>query len=274
MNTFQPKGIVSLQNFITSINIKSIKELFIKKNVKKYGLPIKIDIIKGILDYYDSNSDSVIQINFEDELKEMLWQITNDIKSEIDISNSKLNNKEKFKYWNTILKSFEYIEDNNYEIISMFAVCLKPSEEIKDYLRVKYQFPLEIKINTVSYFTLKPKYSRADLQKIYDCMDDNSFVDADEYSFDDFYSVLNYVDTEKVLKFSTSTENMVCLLNEISNLFSDLTRKKIQESGRFITKSGKTLSVSNYENTINRIKNKSNSDLNSIRVFFSENFPK
>ena len=105
-------------------------------------------------------------------------------------------------------------------------------------------------------------------------MDDNSFVDADEYSFDDFYSVLNYVDTEKVLKFSTSTENMVCLLNEISNLFSDLTRKKIQESGRFITKSGKTLSVSNYENTINRIKNKSNSDLNSIRVFFSENFPK
>ncbi|WP_452219971.1 hypothetical protein [Lacinutrix salivirga] len=274
MNTFQPTAIVNLQNFIHPTNVERLINKFIKKYINEEEQPLNIDYSKGIISYYSAINNEVLETKFETELKELLWKITNDIKSEIDLSNVKLNNKEKFKYWNTILNSFEYIEDDNFEVISTFPICLKPSEEIKDYLKKKYQFPLELENNEVSYFTLKPKYSRKDLQKIYDFMDDNLFIDADEYSFEDFYSVLNYIEIKETVRFNTSTENIVCLLNEMSNLFIDLTRKRIEESERFKTKSGAILSVSNYESTINRIKNKSNSDLDKIRAFFSENFPK
>ena len=254
MNNFQPNAIINFQNFVNLTNIKRLIKKFIKKNVNEEEQPLNIDYSKGIVSYYCSINDKVLETKFETELKELLWQLTNDIKSEIELSNTKLKTKEKYKYWNNILSSFNYIENDNFEVISTFPICLKPSEEIKD--------------------SLKPKYSRRDLEKIYYFMDDNLFIDADEYSFEDFYSVLNYIEIKDTFRFNTSTENLVCLLNEMSNLFADLTRKKIEESERFKTKSGTILSVSNYESTINRIKNKNNSDLDKIRAFFSENFPK
>jgi len=274
MDNFQSTAIVNLQNTLHDNNIEHLIKRFIKKHIREEEQPIEINKSKGIISYYDSIHDKVEEIKFENELNDLLWNITNDIKSEIDLSNVKLTNKERVKFWNNILKSFDYIEETHYDVISTFPICLKPSEEIKDYLNKKYQFPLEKDNNGASYFTLKPKYSRRDLENIYDFIDDNLYLDADEYSFEDFYSVLNYIDSKETIRFSTSTENIVCLLNEMSNLFTDLTRKKIEESERFKTKSGAILSVSNYENTINRIKNKSNSDLDSIRAFFSKNFSK
>tara|TARA_R110002111_G_scaffold262856_1_gene341866 strand:- start:7607 stop:8431 length:825 start_codon:yes stop_codon:yes gene_type:complete len=274
MNNFQPNAIINFQNFVNLTNIKRLIKKFIKKNVNEEEQPLNIDYSKGIVSYYCSINDKVLETKFETELKELLWQLTNDIKSEIELSNTKLKTKEKYKYWNNILSSFNYIENDNFEVISTFPICLKPSEEIKDYLNKKYHFPFVTDNNSASYFSLKPKYSRRDLEKIYYFMDDNLFIDADEYSFEDFYSVLNYIEIKDTFRFNTSTENLVCLLNEMSNLFADLTRKKIEESERFKTKSGTILSVSNYESTINRIKNKNNSDLDKIRAFFSENFPK
>lgn len=274
MDNFQSSAIVNLQNFLHTTNVERLIKRFIKKHINEEEQPLNIDYLKGIISYYSAIDDEVLEIKFEIELKELLWKITNDIKSEIDLSNIKLTNRERKKFWNNIIKSFDYIEETHYDVISTFPICLKPSEEIRDYLNKKYQFPLEMQKNRFSYFTLKPKYSRKDLEKIYTFLDDNSFIDADEHSFEDFYSVLNYIDSKKTIRFKTSTENIVCLLNELSHLFTDLTRKKIEESERFKTKLGSILSVSNYESTISRIKNKSNSDLNSIRAFFSENFPK
>ncbi|OBX21552.1 MULTISPECIES: hypothetical protein [Bizionia] len=274
MNTFQPTAIVNFQNFIHSSNIERLIKNFIKQHVNEEEQPLNIDSSKGIITYYNDIDDKVLEIKFETQLKELLWKVTNDIKVEIDLSNAMLSQKEKKKYWDTILMSFDFMLESNQGVFSTFPICIKPSEEIKDYLKIKYQFPFENQYDSPSYFTLKRNYSRADLKKIYNFMDDFSFIDADKYSFDDFFSIFNYKDVKLVLQFDTSTEVMVCLLSEISYLYTDFTRKKIHESARFITKSGKVLSVSNYENTIKRIESKSNSDLNNIRKFFSENFPK
>lgn len=274
MDKFNPTAIVNLQNFLHTTNIERLKKKFISRNVFEEEQPFKIDFFKGIISYYSPVDDKVIDTRFETELKELLWKITNDIKSEIDLSIIKLTNKERLSFWNNIIKSFDYIEETHYDVISTFPICLKPSEEIKDYLKNRYQFPLEMENNGVSYFILKPKYSRNDLQKIHNFMDDNSYIDGDEVGFEDFYSVLNYVDTGKIVRYSTTTENMVCLLSEMAILFTNLKGKRIEESERFKTKSGAILSKTNYDSVRGRIKNKNSTDLNNIRTFFSKNFPK
>lgn len=274
MDNFQSTAIVNLQNFLHTTNIERLIKRFIKKHVNEEEQPFNIDSSKGIISYYSAISDEVLETKFETELKDLLWKFTNDIKSEIDLSNVKLTNKERVKFWNNILKSFDYIEKTHYDVISTFPICLKPSEEINNYLKNKYQFPLEINNDSPSYFNLKRNYSRKDLKSIYDFMDEFSFIDADYFTFDEFYSLLSYRESSEQLKLKTSTEVLVCILEELSFLYTDMTRRKIEESGRFLTKSGKVLSVSNYENTIKRIKSKNNQNLNDIRNFFSKTFPR
>lgn len=272
MEKFKPTGIVNLQNFITSIHIEKLKKLFIKKNIKKHGLPIKVDKLKGVLDYYDSHSNSVRQIDFEDDLKELLWQITNDIKTEIDLSNVKLLNKEKIKYWNTVLKSFDYIEESNQDVISIFPICLKPSEEIKEYLDTKYQFRLKPWFEEGSYFTLKPIYNRKDLENIYEFITIQGYLDDELYNFEDFYSALFDKETDVKLTFNCKTQVLVCLLQNLSSLFFNFTTRRLSESGRFLTKGVTVISETNFNTTVSRIKKLSNPDIDKIRKFFSENY--
>src|SRR5690606_18894135 len=97
----------------------------------------------GIITYYNDIDDKVLEIKFETQLKELLWKVTNDIKVEIDLSNAMLSQKEKKKYWDTILMSFDFMLESNQDVFSTFPICIKPSEEIRDYLKTKYQFPFE-----------------------------------------------------------------------------------------------------------------------------------
>ncbi|CAM3980737.1 hypothetical protein FLAN108750_02980 [Flavobacterium antarcticum] len=273
MINFQPSAIVKFQNFLSTDNIDHLIEEFIKKNINEEEQPFHVDSSRGIVTYYNSINNDFEETKFEEQLSELLLRITNEIKTEIELSNIKLNKKELLKYWNGLLNSFDYIEANNSRVINNFPACLKPALEIKSYLKEKHSFPLENDNYGGSYFTLKPKYSRADLLKIYSFIEDNAFINSDEYSFEDFYSLLNYVSEDIVMQFDCSTEIMVSLLDHLSTLFTDFTRKKIEQSGRFKTKSGTILSVSNYDNTIRRVAKKNSSELNIVHDFFSKNFP-
>lgn len=272
MEKFQSKAIVNLQNTLHAHNIEHLINRFIKKHFREEEQPIDINNSKGIISYYDSFNDKVEEIKFEKELNDLLWNITNDIKSEIDLSNVKLTNKERVKFWNNILKSFDYIEETNFDVISSFPICLKPSEEIKDYLNTKYQFNQRAQFDGGSYFTLKPRYTRKDLENIFEFITIQGYLDDELYDFDDFNSSLFDKETEVKLTFNCKTQVLVCLLKEFSDLFLDFTIKKVSSSGRFLTKGNTVISESNYNTTVNRIKKLSNSDIDKIKKFFSENF--
>lgn len=226
-------SVVILQNLMSFKNIERLKQEFINLNFNKEEPPYNVDYDKGILYYFDSSDGKTVEKRFENHLKEVLWQTTNDIKAEIDLSNALYTNKEKLNFWRTILKSFDYIQDNNPEVINTFPISLKPFEEIKDYLQVKYHFVEKPLFDLNSYFSLKSKYRRADLEKVFDFITNEDYLNSEHFEFTDFYSVLNDKEADIKLKFNCSTEVMVCFLNELSNLFSDLTRKRIAESGRF-----------------------------------------
>lgn len=258
---------------MSSKNIERLKKNFFKSNIQREDPSFNIDNERGVLYYFDSYIGKTVEKRFEDDLKELLWQATNDIKAEIDLSNILYTNKEKLNFWKTILKSFDYIQENNPEVISTFPISLKPFEEIKDYLERKYHFVQDSQFDLNSFFSLKPKYKKEDLIKVFNFITDELYLDSEIFDFTDFYSVLNDKETEIKLTFNCSTEVMVCFLNELSNLFSDFTRKRIAESGRFLSKSNSVISTDNFNTTINRIKNKQNNELDKVRGFFSENFP-
>ena len=213
MSEFKPKAIVKLQNFITSANIESLIKKFIKKKFHKENPPTDINYDKGILFYYNSDTDKSEEIRFEDELKKMLWNLTNEIKSEIDSSNFILTSKEKFKFWEAIIKSFDFIRNHNIEIISLFPVCVNPFKEIENYLEEKYKFSLASEFDKNNYFKIKSKYLVSDLHKIYDFISGESYIDDELFSFSDFISVLFDKQTDVRLIFNCRTEIMVCILD-------------------------------------------------------------
>ncbi len=272
MENFQSTAILNLQNFLHSTNIERLIKRFIKKHVGEEEQPLNIDSSKGIISYYSAINDEVLETKFKTELKELLWKITNDIKSEIDLSNTKLTNKERIKFWNNIIKSFDYIEEMHYDVISTFPICLKPSEEIKEYLEAKYRFNQKTQFDGSNYFKLKPKYEEKDLKSIFNFITVQGHLDDELFSFEDFQSVLFDMETDVKIVFNCKTQIFVCLLQELSRLFFDFTAKRLSESGRFLTKSSINISGSNFNTTASRIKTLSNTDIDKIRKFFSENY--
>ena len=224
--------------------------------------------------YYDSYSNKVIQINFADELKELLWKITNDIKEEIENSIIFFSALQKRKYFENIINTFNYISEKKSKTITTFPICIKPFDEIKNYLFEKHGFNYTEPFINSSYFVLLPKYRKSDLEKIYCFLVESLYIDDEELDFNDFYSVLNDLDTSLQLKFQSSSEITSLILHEMSNLFIDFNRKRIGESKRFLTKNGKILTQTNFDSAYNRIKSKENKDKRKIESFFSNNFPK
>ena len=80
-----------------------------------------IDSEQGVLYYYDYIKNDFISKKFEDYLKEILWDVTNKIKSEIDFSRIKLNNTERTKYWEEILFSLDKIKETREVIIKKIS---------------------------------------------------------------------------------------------------------------------------------------------------------
>ncbi|TXD47780.1 hypothetical protein [Polaribacter sp. IC073] len=278
MDKFNPVAIIELENFLIDKNIERLKTNFIKRNFCNEDKPENIDYEKGILYHYDSYKNDLVSTKFEDFLKEELWSITNNIKSEIDLSNALLNNKEKTKYWQSISISFDYIKTRNTTVFDLFPVCYKPQETIIEYLQNKYQYDSLSLFEGVSFFTIKPKYTKIDLKKIYTFITEELFLDDEIYSFDDFVSVFFEEKTNQTLVFNCETPVIVNILDNVKLLFTDLTRKRIEESARFLTKPGakkasKIITVNNYQSSLNRAKKPELTlNIKKVKHFFKNNF--
>lgn len=279
MEQFESKVIIELENLLSSKRIQILKSDFIKKNLSKEDPPLDIDSQKGVLYFYNSHDDYQYEIKFEDYLSKILFQKTNQLKSEIQDSNILLSNGEKKRYWQSILETFKYTQDCNQDTYDLFPVCYKPNEVIQKYLNNKYQYNPISQFEGSSYFTLKPKYSLNDLKKIFEFLTDELFLDDEIYSFDDFTSVFNDLDTKIYLSFNCETSIIIRILDKIIPLFTDLTIKRIEESGRFLTKKtdnkpSKPITTSIYYTNRNRgNKPQIINNIRKIENFFSSNFP-
>ncbi len=277
MSDFKPIAIIKLQNLLSSEKIEQLKSKFIREHNIEEFRGLKKD--KGIILLQGNNR--LIEVKFEDELKEILLQATDDLKAEIKQANIELSNPKKIKYFNLVLNGLNSIKERNIETFKIFPICYKPQELIEKHLKEEYMFSQISQLNN-SYFTLKPKYKRKDLQKIYDFITIEGYIDDEIVSFDDFQSVLFEKETQIRLPFNCASPLIICILKHLlSPLFTDFSRKRIIESGRFITKStkkkkGVPISESIYDTNLSRLskltKDQDLRDKSKIDNFFKENF--
>lgn len=279
MEIFQPKAIVDLQNTLSTNNIERLKSEFVRKNYHPEDPPLDINQEKGIFYCYDSHSDSEYELKFEDSLSKILLHQTNKLKSEIDQSNILLNSNKKKRYWQDIINAFEYIQNKNQAVFDLFPVSFKPQETIKKYLFEKYHFNPLSQFEGVSFFTVKRRYSLNDFESIYDFLTNEMFIDDEIHSFEDFKSVFNDIETNSSLTFNCETPLIIRILEKMKPMFSDFTTKKIEESGRFLTKQrknklSKPITVSIYNSNKKRgTKPELIKNLEKISNFFDSNFP-
>ncbi|MCY1660373.1 hypothetical protein OVA09_05710 [Chryseobacterium sp. SL1] len=200
-------------------------------------------------------------------------RLISDLKVDIDNSVSLYSSNERNRYFKNILTTFDYIKDHQSKLFKLFPVCSFPSEEIKSYLSDKYNFHNSDKQATNSYFGIKPFVKKSDIEKIYDFLTDNDYINEDVISSEDFYSVLNDLETSKAIRFNCPTTIACKILNELQKLFNNFTPTSIEESARFISKGRAIIKAQNLYAVKSRTKNKSNKNYLIIENFFQEKFP-
>ncbi len=146
MSKFNPVSITKLENILSSKKIEELKNNFIKEYPYEQDPPCDIDKDKGIIFNFDSQIGEVIAVyTFEKYLSNILKEVTNELKYEIEQSNIFLNQEEQINFFNSLLKSFEHAEKKNKETFEKFKVCYKPQETIRLYLKEKYNFTIPYK---------------------------------------------------------------------------------------------------------------------------------
>lgn len=261
-----------IQVFMTYENIIEQRNIFLKKYSEKDEQPIYVIPENGELHYYDSHNHKVVSKKFENTLLQILNNLSNQLKADIDDSFIFLKITQRHKYFESIFKTFDYIHSKEIKLFELFPICLKSFEEIRLYLNEKHSYEESQELINSSYFTLKSTYGIYDLEKIFEFLSDNDFINDEEFDFNDFYSVLNYAETDSKLKFECDTGLMAFFLYKLQNLFLDLTRNKIEVSERFITKANISLTVTNFDSAIYRIKKSNQIDKIKIEAFFKDNF--
>lgn len=261
-----------MQVFMTYENIIDQRNIFLRKNSKKDEQPIYGIPENGEIHYYDSHNHKVVSIKFENTLVQLLSTLSNKLKNDIDDSFILLKITQRHKYFESIYKTFDYLQKKEIKLFELFPICLKSFEEIKQYLNEKHSYEQPQELINSSYFTLKSNYGIRHLEKIFEFLTDNGFINDEEFDFNDFYSVLNYSETDLTLKFACDTGLMVFILYNLQNLFLDLTRNKIEVSKRFITKDKNLLTLTNFESAIHRIKKSNKIEKIKIEAFFNDNF--
>ena len=133
--------------------------------------------------------------------------------------------------------------------------------EIDDYLNEKYNFQTEDIFNNTDYFTLKSKYSKSDIILIFRFLTKNDYINGVKYSEQNFLSIFFNPTIEVTIEFNSFTYLFVYVLENMSELFLDLTPTKIGKSERFRTKGSKNkaselLTAGNYSKAKNSYQNK------------------
>lgn len=262
-----------LQSFMTYENVIKLKNQFVKGKLDPDEISYRTsDFKKGEYEYYDADKEDFVWIKFETELKKYLEQFINNLKLDIDNAYSLYSPNERGRYFKNIFISFNYIKDYQPKLLKLFPVCYMYFEEIENYLFDKYDFHNSDEQPKNSYFGIKPSVKKSDIEKVYDFLINNNYLDDEIISYEGFYSVLDNIETPKIVQFNCKTTIACKVLYEMQSLFYDFTPKSIEESARFISKGGATIKAQNLYSVKNRTKDKSNKDSLKIEHFFKESF--
>lgn len=262
----------NLQKNLTFENVESLKESFIKDKFKKYEEPINLNRELGILEYYDSNQNDFITLNFENHLNELLWNETQSCKEAIDSTLILLNSIEKRKFITYIKTTLKYIENSQVELLLTFPVCKKPLKAITAYLSDKYDIDFANNMifrNYESLFKVKSGITNSNISRLYDITIKYGIIDDELISEETFVSVLLDKETNEKIIFNCKNGLTIMYLHTISSWFDNLKAKSIENSSRLYTKSGKTpISETNYNKSKKSISQKDSETLANFKIEF------
>ncbi len=271
----------NIQNFFTIKNIDGLKRKFIKSKYNKEDPPFDINHELGILKIYNSHTDEVDIISFDDSLRNDLSIWTNEIKLGLDVA--LVNSEAKRKISNYANTTFKYILSGQKELFEKHPICKDALSEIKRYLTDKHALNLletnqsDIIINDYSNSIFKVKYAyskRLFFVELYDLVSTLELIDDEEIYQENFINAFTLNNTSDFIKFNTETGFMAYFLKLISPIFNNFNGKIIEQSERFLTKQNKVLSQSNYNTSLKRIKDKDNEFLlkidNSVKDLISK----
>lgn len=271
MEKFQPTILIKIINFYNPKNITRLRDMFIADRIHEENLPITTDNEKGILSFYNSELNDLEEVKFENKLDSLLWDLTTELKEEVLQSYIQLPIKERKLYWKRILDSFESFSVQNSEIFTLFPILNKPKGEIEKFLFNQFNYQREVINVGLSYFEIKVGVTNKKLEKIYDFLIDNEYLNDDKVSDEGFISVLNEIETDKTITFNCSTEISSVILKELGMLFHKLTPTTIESSQRFKSKQNNTLSATNLYKSYKLAKATNSLDKQKIERFFREN---
>ncbi|TGD57525.1 hypothetical protein [Flavobacterium humi] len=267
MENYKFSILSNLQNILTFKNVELLKESFIVKSIRNEEQPTNLNSEFGIIEYYDSYKEDFIVLNFENQLKELLWEETQICKSSIDTSLILLNSIDKKKFIEYIKATISYIENSESKLLQKFPVCKKPFEEIILYLNEKYKINFDTNISpkiNESLFKIKSGISKSQLIKLYDITIKYEIIDDESISEETFISVFIDKETDEKIVFNSKNGLTMKYLETISSLFDNLTGKSIENSSRFYTKGKTLISQSNYNKAKKEISEKEGKILSSF----------
>jgi len=246
-----------LEDFLTYQNVENIKNEFIRLYHEEDQLH-NCNSETGIFDIYNSETSKFDTISFENSrLAELLWKKTQDIKIKIDTILIKTNGSknETSGFINYLNNTISSIRQNQVELFKKFPICDKPLFTIEKYLLDKYGIQLDSTKRTYiqsSVFKPKPDITSFVFRELYNLADELNMID--ETTPEEFVSALMDNKTDDIITFTCETPIAVHFLVTISQLFSNLNARAIEESKRFYTKQGKEITASNYDKSKNKLK--------------------
>lgn len=270
MDKFQPTVLVKLINFYNPKNIIGLKNSFIQQNINEDNIPFSTLEDNGVLSFYDSGDNRFYEKKFEDTLDPLLWNLTNELKAEIEQSNVLLSKKDRNSYWNRVIDVFETFLVEYKDIFELFPTLNKPKEEIEKYLSNKFNYEKLTNKSDFSYFELKSGIPFSVLGKIYDFLIEDEYLNDEVVSEDDFKSVLNDIETTKLIKFNCNTIVASVILRELESFFSKLNFNEVENSQRFLSKQGNILSATNLYKSYSSSNKNHSIEKQKIENFFNK----
>lgn len=251
---------VDIDNYLKKFYKLYENEEFAQKIKSINKETFQIEIYK---DYYKNNESATKIIDFQDQIKTRLVEKVDDSISSIvnSVEERATYGASISPYLIRIIKQYDELLEipaySNFSFIPNYINLIKSSIE-------RYSLPDKIgedgEIYKYSPFSVSDNFRRLFFIELYYIATRNNVIDSEKCSKEQFIEVFTADNTELELQFICKGQEMISFIETIGPVFKNFTRKAIEESKRFVTKSKNRkvfLTKTNYDSIINRMQPKS-----------------
>ncbi len=267
MNQQTSHNILSyFQKLLESNKLNFLRDIAINNIAERYGSLVESqDYEKGIIVYWGLFSDqhntiepveALVTYNFYKEHKKELSKNANNVTKAIDkLVYDKSEASKPYKpLLQNINQEIHYLQLRADKLYPDYIELSKALKFIENHLLTRYQIkPIAIKRadEKLSYFGFKDTITRSRFRELYDVADKFEIIEFDVVDENTFLEVFleNPSSPDRIIKFNCQNSVAKVFIEKIRPLFTSLTPKAIEKSGRFLTKRNTVLTETNYNRT-------------------------